>query len=163
MQIYINTHQSPGSPCDPKAVDCAQCDWCEDRVSSYYRCVQVRPENPFKPVTGYWSRENCTHGYLVDPTKPLTGQTAGGQCVAWDDLHADTKKAYLSQERCNLPPKLCIYGQDEDDECTKNYWFQEDPWVSRVDQSCQGAGDVFHLESENCGPCGDACTGKGSC
>jgi len=152
-----------GSACDPSQVDCGQCDWCVDMVSYYFRCHQTRSSNPFVPSTGVWVKEQCADGWMVDPTKRLANGAEGGQCIPWDQLDDEVKKDYLEDEACDLDRKLCEYGQDV--ECTENYWFKLTGSDDRKPYSCNGANDVFDLDTENCRPCSDvpACAGKGKC
>jgi len=153
-----------GGDCDPFDNNCDQCDWCYEKVSFYFRCHQTRSLNPFVPSSGTWVKEQCAPGYLVDKTKPLASGAKGGQCTAWDDLDSDVQKDYFDVEECKLPEDLCEYGQDDD--CTANYWFLPAGAGSvKEPRTCQGTGDIFDVDTENCKPCSavSRCAGKGSC
>jgi len=144
-----------GASCDPYDVNCDQCDWCgleDNKVKSYFfRCVQVNPNNPFVPITGFWKKEVCQDGYLVDRTKKLAGSLVGGQCTHWDELAQSEKDRYLHGEKdCNVDRNICTYGQDTP--CSRNYWYKANSQAAPEPKSCE-VGHAWNPDKENCGPC----------
>jgi len=76
-----------------------------------------------------------------------------GACTRWEDLSLDVQKSYKEDEKCIAHRTFCDWSQDEDQVCTKNYWYKEDIYLPpRTDHSCD-SDLIWDNSTKTCRSC----------
>jgi len=138
-----------GDSCDQE--DCEHCGYCRDKMSFYFRCERTFSADPKDPITGVIVHESCDPNLWWNPDLKPPGVEVGGACDEWGNLSPEVQKKYNEDPEC--VPEVCLWGQEEGDECSGKYWYYNPETHGSFDKreslKCNGAL-VWDPATETC-------------